>query len=122
LAVLSEEILANISPKKIHSFIDITKEEGTKMIKHNTYFNGKVQSLGINTAQGYATLGVMEPGTYTFSTTSEEHMVVIEGSMKVRLPGEDWQDIVKNEKITVAKDTSFDIDAVIEVGYICYYK
>lgn len=92
------------------------------MIKHNTYFKGKVQSLGINTAEGYATLGVMEPGTYTFSTASEEHMLIIEGSMKVRLPGEDWQDIVKNEKITVAKDTSFDIDAAIEVGYICYYK
>lgn len=45
------------------------------MIKHNTYFDGKVQSLGINTAEGYATLGVMEPGAYTFSTSSEEHMI-----------------------------------------------
>jgi purine/pyrimidine-nucleoside phosphorylase len=92
------------------------------MIKHNTYFDGKVQSLGINTAEGYATLGVMEPGAYTFSTASEEHMVIIEGSMKVRLPGKEWQEIRKNEKIIVAKDTSFDIDAAIEVGYICYYK
>jgi uncharacterized protein YaiE (UPF0345 family) len=40
------------------------------MIKHSTYFDGKVQSLGINTEQGYATVGVIEPGKYTFSTTS----------------------------------------------------
>jgi len=92
------------------------------MIKHNTYFDGKVQSLGINTAEGYATLGVMEPGAYTFSTSSEEHMIIVEGSMKVKLPGKEWQEFSKNEKIIVEKDTSFDIDAAIEVGYICYYK
>ncbi len=92
------------------------------MIKHNTYFDGKVQSLGINTEQGYATVGVIEPGKYTFSTASEEHMVIVEGSMKVRLPGKEWQEVKKTEKIVVPKDRSFDIDAAIEVGYICYYK
>jgi purine/pyrimidine-nucleoside phosphorylase len=92
------------------------------VIKHNTYFDGKVQSLGINTAEGYATMGVMEQGKYTFSTSSEERMVVVEGSMKVKLPGEEWQEVGKNEKIVVPKGLSFDVDAVTEVGYICYYK
>jgi len=92
------------------------------MIKHNIYFDGKVQSLGINTAEGYATMGVMAPGAYTFSTSSEEHMVIIEGSMKVKLPGKEWQEVKKNEKFIVGKDSSFDIDAATEVGYICYYK
>jgi purine/pyrimidine-nucleoside phosphorylase len=92
------------------------------VIKHNTYFDGKVQSLGINTAEGYATLGVMEPGKYTFSTSSEERMVVIEGSMKVKLPGREWQEVGKSEKIVVPKGLSFDVDATTEVGYICYYK
>lgn len=92
------------------------------MIKHNTYFEGKVQSLGINTAEGFATVGVMESGKYTFSTSSEEHMVVIEGLMKVKLPGKEWQEVGKNKKIVVPKDLSFDVDATTEVGYICYYK
>ena len=92
------------------------------MIKHNTYFDGKVQSMGFNTDQGYATLGVMESGKYTFSTSSEEHMVIVEGSMKVKLPGKEWQEFGKNEKFVVPKDKSFDIDAATEVGYICYYK
>jgi len=92
------------------------------VIKHNTYFDGKVQSLGINTEEGYATMGVMAPGRYTFSTSSEEHMVIIEGSMKARLPGKDWQQVRKNERIVVPKGVSFDVDAANEVGYICYYK
>ena len=92
------------------------------MIKHNAYFEGRVQSLGINTAEGYATVGVMEPGKYTFSTSSEEHMVIVEGSVKVRLPGKEWQDVGKSEKIVVPKGVSFDLDIPNEVGYICYYK
>jgi purine/pyrimidine-nucleoside phosphorylase len=92
------------------------------VIKHNTYFDGKVQSLGIDTTEGYATMGVMEAGTYTFSTSSEEHMVVVEGSMKAKLPGKEWQEIGKNKKVIVPKGVSFDVEAVTEVGYICYYK
>ena len=92
------------------------------MIKHNTYFEGKVQSLGLNTQEGYATVGVMAPGKYTFSTSSEEHMVIIEGSMRARLPGKDWQPVSKNEKIVVPKGVSFDVDATGEVAYICYYR
>lgn len=40
-------------------------------MKHNSYFAGKVQSLGINTSEGYATFGVIEPGQYTFATDAE---------------------------------------------------
>ncbi len=52
-------------------------------MKHNLYFEGKVQSLEINTPEGYATVGVIEPGKYTFSTDSEEHLFIVAGSMKV---------------------------------------
>ncbi len=48
-------------------------------MKHNTYFEGKVQSLGVKTPDGYATVGVMEPGQYTFKTDCEEHMIIIAG-------------------------------------------
>ena len=41
-------------------------------MKHNIYFDGKVQSLGLTTEEGNATVGVISQGTFTFSTSSEE--------------------------------------------------
>jgi purine/pyrimidine-nucleoside phosphorylase len=92
------------------------------MIKHNEYFEGKVQSLGMDTEEGYATVGIMEPGSYTFSTSSEERMTVVEGSMKVKLPGADWQVFGPDETFTVPGNASFDIEAAADVAYICFYK
>ena len=92
-------------------------------MKHSVYFDGKVQSLGVNTDEGYATVGVMEPGKYTFSTSSEEHMNVVAGSMKVKLPGtDDWKVYGKGEKFVVAPDKSFDLELDNDVVYLCYYK
>ncbi|MDD5169872.1 MAG: pyrimidine/purine nucleoside phosphorylase [Syntrophales bacterium] len=90
-------------------------------MKHNSYFEGKVQSLAINAPEGYATVGVIEPGTYTFSTDSEEHMTIIAGSMKVKLPGRDWQQFTKNDAFVVPPHASFDIETVVDAAYICYY-
>jgi purine/pyrimidine-nucleoside phosphorylase len=101
----------------------ITKRERRKNnMKHNSYFEGKVQSLGINTPEGYATVGVIEPGQYTFSTDSEERMSIVAGSMKVRLPDKSWQTVGKNETFVVPPHVSFDIDAAADVAYICYYR
>jgi purine/pyrimidine-nucleoside phosphorylase len=91
-------------------------------MKHNSYFEGRVQSLGINTPDGYATVGVIEPGQYTFSTDSEEHLMIVAGSMKVKLPGQSWEQVTKNDHFVVPSQASFDIDAPVEVAYICYYK
>jgi purine/pyrimidine-nucleoside phosphorylase len=92
------------------------------MIKHNEYFEGRVQSLGMDTPEGYATVGIMEPGEYTFSTATEEHLTVVEGSMKVKLPGMEWQEIGPDETFVVAKGSSFDIEVEVDVAYLCYYK
>jgi hypothetical protein len=91
-------------------------------MKHNTYFEGKVQSLGVNTPEGYATVGVMEPGKYTFKTDSEERMTIIAGAMKVKLPGGSWRQVFQNDIFIVPPNVSFDIDAPADVAYICYYK
>ncbi len=92
-------------------------------MKHSVYFDGKVQSLGVNTDEGFATVGVMEPGKYTFPTSSEEHMNVVVGSMKVKLPGEDaWKVYGKGEKFVVAPNKSFDLELDNDVVYLCYYK
>ena len=91
-------------------------------MKHSVYFDGKVQSLSLATSDASATVGVIEPGTYVFSTTSTEHITVIEGALKVRLAGGSWQEIGKGKKVVVPPGVSFDIDAGAPAAYICYYK
>lgn len=51
------------------------------MFKHNQYFDGKVSSLGFDTPEGPATVGVMSPGEYTFGTSTRETMTVITGEI-----------------------------------------
>lgn len=91
-------------------------------MKHSTYFDGKVQSLGINTSAGYATVGVMEKGKYTFSTAKEETMVISSGILKAKLPCKDWAVFKQGSRFVVAPNASFDVEAVEETAYICYYK
>jgi purine/pyrimidine-nucleoside phosphorylase len=91
-------------------------------MKHNTYFDGKVQSLEVNTEEGYATIGVMSPGSYTFNTDKEEHVVITTGNLNVRLPGTDWKIYKKNEKFVVPPKVAFEVQAEKDVSYICYYK
>ena len=59
-------------------------------MKHNVYFEGNVQSLGVNTEDGYATVGVITPGQYTFFAESEEHVTSVSGQLRVKLPNQDW--------------------------------
>ncbi len=91
-------------------------------MKHNSYFDGKVQSLGLTTEEGPATVGVIAPGKYNFSTGTEEKMVVIAGILKAKLPGKDWQSFGKNEMFIVPEKSSFDVEASGDVAYICFYK
>ena len=66
-------------------------------MKHNTYYQDKVQSLSLAEQEGPATVGVIEPGHYSFSTSSEERMTLIAGAMKAMLPGEDWKSLHAGE-------------------------
>ena len=91
-------------------------------MKHNVYFDGKVQSLGLNTAEGNATVGVISPGKFTFSTSSEERMIVTSGTLKVKLPKQNWKTMGRNAEFIVPANSSFDVEADADVSYICYYK
>ena len=62
------------------------------MLKVNQYFDGKVASIALQTATLPATVGVMQPGEYTFGTSQFETMSIISGALTVKLPGEAaWQ-------------------------------
>ena len=91
-------------------------------MKHNSYFDGKVQSLAVGEKEGPTTVGVIEPGAYTFSTASEERMTLLTGTMRVRLPGADWRLFVAGEGFVVAPKASFDVEAAVDVAYICRYR
>lgn len=55
------------------------------MIKHNSYFDGKVQSLGFQAAGGNATVGVMEPGVHDFGQASiPEEITVVAGRVEAK--------------------------------------
>lgn len=93
----------------------------TETIPHHLYFEGKVQSLGMETPTGKATLGVMKKGSYTFSTSSAEKMVVIAGSMEVSLAAPNFKKYEAQESFEVAAGSSFEVKCEADVAYICYY-
>jgi len=91
-------------------------------MEHNMYFDGKVQSLSLQTATGKATIGVITPGRYAFSTATEERMVVTSGILTVKLPGEEWKEIPVGKEFIVAANQTFEVEAKQDVSYICHYK
>lgn len=91
-------------------------------VPHNVYFDGKVQSLGLATDKGPATVGVMKKGTYVFNTSSLETMVVISGDMSTKISGGEWTRHKQGDSFDIAAHTSFDVLCDTEVAYICYYQ
>ncbi len=91
-------------------------------MKHNSYFEGKVQSLGVNTPKGYATVGVIEPGKYTFTTTMEEQITVVAGTLKAKLPGKSWAEFGEGRFFIVPPKVSFEVETKGDTAYICYYR
>jgi len=91
-------------------------------MKHNTYFGGKVQSLAVAAPEGPATVGVIEAGNYSFGTDCEEHMHVVAGTLKAKLPGGDWKSYQPGQHFVVPPKVKFDVQAAGDVAYLCYYK
>ena len=97
-------------------------ETGRKPMTHNIYFDGKVQSLGFDSEDGRATVGVITKGRYTFSTDSEERVVIINGQLRVKLPDEEWKVVQKGEDYFVSRGSSFQVEADRDTAYVCYYR
>ena len=57
------------------------------MLKHNTYFDGKVQSVGFERNGRRQTVGVIDAGEFHFNTDAPERMTVINGELEVRAQG-----------------------------------
>ena len=93
------------------------------MIKVNEYYEGKVKSLGETLDNTPFTVGIIEPGEYTFSTEKEEHMSVMHGTMDVKLPeSTDFKRYNSGETFIIAPGKSFTVKMDKPVSYLCLYK
>ena len=93
------------------------------MFKTNEYFDGKVKSLAFEGVDGPATIGVMAPGEYEFSTSSREFMTVISGKLTVKLPdSEKWQTFKPYETFIVDPNKTFGVKVDQDSSYLCLYK
>ncbi len=93
------------------------------MFKVNTYFEGKVSSLGFENKEGAITVGVMASGEYEFGTSTIVYMTVTSGKMAVLLPGKtDWKTFKEFETFIVDKDQKFRVRVEESTSYRCVYK
>jgi len=91
-------------------------------VKHNRYFDDKVQSLGFADSGGEATVGVIEPGEYAFGASREERMTVVAGILWYRVPGNPWLAAGAGEGFTVPAGVTFEVKAEGVVAYLCRYS
>ncbi len=92
------------------------------MLEVNEYFDGKVKSIGFATDTLPATVGVMAPGDYEFSTSEREVVSVVSGALTVKLPGQDeWQTFAAGDSFEVASDRSFQLQVAVATAYLCTY-
>lgn len=92
------------------------------MFKVNSYFDGKVTSLGFTSAEGDATSGVIAPGEYEFNTGRRERMEITSGAADVLLKGEHfWTSYPAGTHFHVPEGSSFKIRVAADTTYLCYF-
>jgi len=92
--------------------------------KANIYFDGKCVSHTILLPNGTrSTIGVIFPSSLTFNTASPELMEINSGVCKVRLHGEEfWHTYQAGDKFSVPGNSSFDIETVETLDYVCHFE
>lgn len=91
------------------------------MLEVNSYFDGKVQSIGFKTTTLPATVGVMIAGEYEFTTSKHETMTVISGALTVKLPSADWKTFLDGGVFEVAANQKFQLKVTQDTAYLCTY-
>ncbi len=80
------------------------------MLKHNSYFEGNVQSIGFERNGRRHTVGAIHPGDYHFGTDAAERMTVVTGEMTIKLDGESsWVKYPAGTTFEVASKSGFDV-------------
>jgi len=90
------------------------------MLQHNTYFEGKVQSIGFERLGQKATVGVIHPGEYHFGTDAPERMTVVSGELEANL-GSGWRAFPAGTVFEVPGKSGFDVRAKEPAAYLCEF-
>ena len=90
----------------------------------NVYFDGKCVSHTVLFADGTKkTVGVIFPSQLTFNTGAPEVMEINAGRCRVRLKGESqWREYAAGERFSVPGNSSFDIETVELLDYVCHFQ
>ena len=94
----------------------------TPVLKHNSYFDGQVQSIGYTRHGRAATVGVIAPGQFHFGTNGPERMTVLSGELGVKRDGaSEWLNYPAGTAFEVAGKSGFDVRASEPSAYLCEF-
>jgi uncharacterized protein YaiE (UPF0345 family) len=98
-------------------------ENVTAIAKANVYFDGKVVSHIVYTADGEKkTLGLFMPGDYEFGTDEAEIMDMTVGTAEVLLPGEkEYRKVTAGESFNIPGDAKYKLRCYEIIQYVCSY-
>lgn len=92
------------------------------MLRHNSYFEGSVQSIGFVRHGLRATVGVIAEGEFRFNTELAERMTVISGCLRARIGDADWHQYPAGSAFEIAAHSGFDVQAVGgPAAYLCEF-
>lgn len=92
------------------------------MLTHNTYFEGKVQSIGFERNGRKTTAGVIDVGEFHFGTGAPERMTVVSGELDVRLDGtSEWRHYPAGTSFEVPGKSGFDVRTTLPSAYLCEF-
>ena len=92
--------------------------------KANLYFEGKCVSHTVLFPDGTKkTCGVIFPSSLTFNTGAPEDVEINGGVCKIKLAGSsDWQTYAAGQTFSVPGNSSFEIDTIEILDYVCHFK
>ncbi|MDB2412581.1 pyrimidine/purine nucleoside phosphorylase [Litoricolaceae bacterium] len=89
----------------------------------NRYFDDQVLSIGFDNSNGESSFGVMAPGSYEFSTSKNERMVVISGALVVQRHDDPEPLLYSDgEEFHVPADQTFAVEVTEPTAYLCEYS
>ena len=91
--------------------------------KANVYFDGRCVSHTVMFPDGSRkTVGVIFPSKLTFNTAAPETMEIVGGLCRVRVAGESgWKEYRGGQRFAVAGSSSFEIETVELLDYVCHF-
>ncbi len=91
--------------------------------KANVYFDGKCVSHSVLFPDGTKkSVGVIFPSSLTFNTGAPEIMEINGGRCRVRLKGDDdWKEYGAGQNFAVPGNSSFDIETLELLDYVCHF-